>query len=104
MNGVYVAYFFSSPATFDVLLKPAADFGPLEIDDIPTLHELTICVWLRLEGTWGDNTLNNVFLVRYRHQAGIVTENFFDTRIEGSYINDGGIDFFFTVPRSGSYR
>ena len=92
---------FSFPATFDVLLNPSADFGPIEIGDIPTLYELTICTWIKLEGTWGDQTGNSIFLVRYYHEP---TRNYFFTHLESSSIDEGGIGFFFQMLQGQSPR
>ena len=62
-------------ASSDVSLRPSADYGPVEIGDVPTMRELTLCLWLKIEGTWLKQGAKGIYLVRYELDS---VGNFFE--------------------------
>ena len=53
----------------DVQLTPSENYGPVEIGDVPTLRELTLCLWLKIEGTWLKQGAKGIYLVRYEQDS-----------------------------------
>ena len=87
-------------ATFDLLIKRTSDLNQMKIREVPTLKEMSLCLWLLLERYSGPSDIPGMMaLVRYDREGIYWADNF---EVTLGHSGDD-IAFLFAVPASGSY-